>query len=60
MRKELITLAAVTVGSFIPAVQAKDTFIEKLPVKPDTCYRLSFQAETRAKNATWLLRTSNR
>ncbi|MBL7044853.1 MAG: hypothetical protein ISR77_39870 [Pirellulaceae bacterium] len=52
MMRRIITSAFLIVGSFIPAAQAEDAIIQKLPVKPDTCYRLSFKAETGAKNAT--------
>jgi len=59
MMKNIIALAAFIIGGFIPAAQAKDVLVKELPVKPDTCYRLSFKAAAPGKGATWLLRVSN-
>ena len=59
MMKNIIVVAAYIIGGIIPAAQAKDVLVKELPVKPDTCYRLSFKATARAKGATWLLRVSN-
>lgn len=53
-------LAALIVAGLMPSARADDVLVRKLPVKPETCYRLSFRAETATPGATWLLRVSNR
>ncbi len=59
MMKNIIVVAVVIVGGFIPAAQAKDVLVKELAIKPDACYRISFKATASAKGATWLLRISN-
>jgi len=60
MMRRIVALAALVAGGFIPVAAAKDALIKRLPVKPDTCYRLSFKAKTPAREAAWLIRVFNR
>jgi hypothetical protein len=59
-RTRAIALIALLLSLPAAWAQADEVVVAKLPVESDSCYRLTFKAQTFREKAQWLLRTIDR